>query len=144
MRDMYTQISVGHFINDATGDEFKTGDKITLTPDHSYGDGKRFFTIKKFLITDNGHVGYEPLERNNGKKFGFVYVHFFGEDHTRESHLSGIMQTTDDEFVFASHSPIANDRTKLYPLIDRWRSKQEEKRKERKEEKSKTKYYNLI
>lgn len=124
MRDKYKQISIGHFVNETTGEEFKIGQTIYLRPDYSIGNtsslrSRRKFTITGFHVTDQKpYNNANPIESNNGNSYEFVYaIH-----EASESHLNWIM-TEDVDPKFRSYTDNNNIQ---YPLIDEFRKYYEE------------------
>lgn len=55
-----------YFVCGISGKAYHLGDKFTIPPNHSFGDGKRFFSIVSFYIS-----GQPNAEKN---QFNFVYA----------------------------------------------------------------------
>jgi len=143
-RDKYRQITPYYFINERTGDEFKIGDTVYLTPDHSIGcknflSGRtyedvwgiaRSYKITSFYVADQKHSGH-PVAENNGNFLEMVYANGI----LGQSHLSWIMTEHDDKKFRAT--PM--DRQERNILIQQWKEYHEKK-----ENKSLEQYYITI
>lgn len=102
MRDSYTQISVDHFINNMTGEEFRVGDEISYEPHCSRGDGRRIFTLHGFQISDNIGKGYTPHPENNGKVFEFIYAEL-DKGCASGTHMDNVFVTRDVNPIFRQY-----------------------------------------
>lgn len=101
MRDSYTQISVDHFVNNMTGEEYRIGDLISYEPHCSRGDGRRTFTLHGFEITEMPRP-YQPIEDNNGKIFEFVYV-VVDKGQASSTHLDNVFVISETNSVFREY-----------------------------------------